>query len=165
MPEFSFLHDDAPDDGTIRINTSGGRKAARQPAPKQDLSKHWLVKLIGLGIWAVLIGGCWQWMSNLPKQTEAEFHAQDNSVIALSRAQSHIKQMLRAPRSAKWPSVLDGDNPYRGVRKMEDGTYVVHSYVDSQNGFGAMLRTWYVVRLRLTKDWDAEILSAEFVKN
>lgn len=45
---------------------------------------------------------------------------------------------LRAPGSAHFAGIADGQ-----VARFSDGRFLVTSYVDSQNGFGALLRTDY----------------------
>jgi hypothetical protein len=61
-------------------------------------------------------------------------------------AQDAVKTQLRAPSSANFPGCVFDADQYE-VRGAPDGkTFWVISYVDSQNGFGAMLRTKYVVK-------------------
>lgn len=61
----------------------------------------------------------------------------------LSMAQVFVKRQLKAPASAIWPA------PSESVVKFDaaSATWVVVSYVDSQNSFGAMLRTNYIATL------------------
>jgi len=64
-------------------------------------------------------------------------NTKDNGDVAAVCAQNKIKTMLKSPSSAKFPwglkSSLISGNKYR-----------VANYVDSQNSFGAMIRTNYV---------------------
>lgn len=61
-------------------------------------------------------------------------------------AHEAVKQQLRAPASAQFPGCVFGADQYQ-VRGTRDGkTFWVIGYVDSQNGFGAMLRSKYVVK-------------------
>ena len=56
-------------------------------------------------------------------------------------AQEFVTDKLRSPSTAKFPWVASYD-----AAKYIDGKWHVKSYVDSQNGFGAMVRTeWAVV--------------------
>lgn len=69
--------------------------------------------------------------------TEIELHVQ---------AQQFVKQGLKAPSTAKFPlepvsAGTDGN-----------GLYQVESYVDSQNSFGAMVRSEWMVNMRLVGD-------------
>jgi len=76
--------------------------------------------------------------------TEYEAHAM---------AKKFVGERLKCPASAKWPSTLQykvnakltEEQPASGTR------WVVRSFVDSQNGFGALIRTHYTVVLE-TKD-------------
>lgn len=65
----------------------------------------------------------------------------DNSTYALTACQSAVKERLRSPASAKFTDrhVTQRD-PHDGNR------YRVIGEVDSQNGFGAMLRSYWVCR-------------------
>ena len=50
-----------------------------------------------------------------------------------------VKDSLRAPSTAKFPGIFSGGRDYRF--NIETGKAVYTSYVDAQNGFGAMLRS------------------------
>lgn len=56
---------------------------------------------------------------------------------ALQKSWIFVKEKLISPHSADFPYSIDG------VYKVNDTTYNVSSYVDSQNGFGAMIRSNY----------------------
>lgn len=71
----------------------------------------------------------------------------DHSIDAVTYSTHRIKEMLVAPSSARFPSlVMDGIN--RHVSRGKNQTYKVHSWVDSQNRFGAMIRANYTATLR-----------------
>jgi hypothetical protein len=53
-------------------------------------------------------------------------------------AQTEVENRLKSPRSAKFP----WGTP---ACEVTDNTYMVHSYVDAQNGFGALIRSNWVV--------------------
>lgn len=57
-------------------------------------------------------------------------------------AQYFVTDVLVAPSTADFPTY-----EYSSSRT-EDGTWIIRSYVDSQNSFGAMLRTNWIVALR-----------------
>lgn len=60
-----------------------------------------------------------------------------------------VEQQLVSPASAKFQKCYDQQIIYKG-----DRTYYVNGYVDSQNGFGAMLRTSYSVEIQdLGEQW------------
>ena len=67
------------------------------------------------------------------------------------QAQEFVKRALKAPSTAEFP--------WEPVRAGTDGTglYQVESYVDSQNSFGAMVRSEWMVNMRLSGDrWTLE---------
>lgn len=62
----------------------------------------------------------------------------------LTRCESMVRDRLRSPASAKFPPIVDRLLSYEAVPTEGYATY--RAYVDSQNGFGAMLRTQYGCR-------------------
>ena len=81
--------------------------------------------------------------ANKPHELSAiELHVQ---------AQEFVKRALKAPSTAEFP--------WEPVSAGTDGTglYQVESYVDSQNSFGAMVRSEWMVNMRLSGDrWTLE---------
>jgi hypothetical protein len=120
--------------------------------------------LLGCLFLLVLVVGCGVFVSQVLPETAEGFERKDNRVLAVICAQSHIKEMLRAPRTAKWPGAMSGVDLRTHAVKLKDGTYAVESWVDAQNGFGALIRTRYALRLRLRHDGSSEVISAEFLK-
>jgi len=59
--------------------------------------------------------------------------------------QSFVEDRLKAPRTAKWPW---GYTDY--VTDLGGGRYRIKAYVDSQNSFGAMLRTHFTAEVEWT---------------
>lgn len=74
------------------------------------------------------------------KVEKLEINKMDTKAFTIS--QGFVEERLKAPGSADFP-YLDYTAEYKG-----DSTYVVKSYVDAQNSFGAKLRTRYMVKLR-----------------
>lgn len=58
-------------------------------------------------------------------------------------AQGVVKERLASPATATFPW-----NEYKVAE--DDKGYAVGGYVDSQNQFGAMIRTWWVVQMKRT---------------
>lgn len=56
--------------------------------------------------------------------------------------QEAIKELLKAPSTAKFPNITEW-----GFNK-EDGVITVQSYVDAQNGFGAMIRSYFQFKIK-----------------
>lgn len=63
----------------------------------------------------------------------------------ISYAQDYVKQELKSPSTAEFPGTFWGVDDY-AVTRYKD-TITVRSYVDSQNGFGATVRSNFIVQL------------------
>lgn len=64
-----------------------------------------------------------------------------NRDIVLFASETAIKPLLRSPGSAKFPTSSTGDGVI--VHRFGECRFLVSSYVDSQNAFGALLRNTY----------------------
>lgn len=60
-------------------------------------------------------------------------------LLAYNYAEDFVKQQLKSPSTAKFPGIWDGKRDH--ITKLGNREYKINSYVDSQNGFGAMLRS------------------------
>lgn len=61
-------------------------------------------------------------------------------IVAKTISREIVKRMLKSPASAEFGDYTCNENT--------DGSFKITSYVDSQNGFGAMLRANYTVTLK-----------------
>ena len=69
--------------------------------------------------------------------------------------QSFVEKRLKSPQSADFPF-----GGYRHVTELGAGRYKVDSYVDSQNSFGANIRTHFEgVIKRIDGGWELEYLN------
>lgn len=98
----------------------------------------------------LLIRGCGGSDDN--KQGQSEKAAPDSEEM---KRYSHIiseyfvKQKLKSPSTADFP-MFDYTSDYSQL----DGTYLVTSYVDAQNSFGAIIRQYYSIKLKFNGgDW------------
>lgn len=80
-----------------------------------------------------------------PAQAKADQDRRD-SMDACIAAHKAVKGELKSPASAKFPNCVFDADKYE-VRRSPDGllTFVL-GHVDSQNSFGAMVRSQYVVK-------------------
>lgn len=87
---------------------------------------------------------------------KVDWRSRDNSAIALGRVQKQVQQYLKSPGSAKFPGWAEAT---AHVARMPNHQYLVRSWVDSQNDFGAMLRTHYSALATQTDEyaWKIEI--------
>ena len=88
--------------------------------------------------------------SNEDRQQGFEQQTTENEtnqkITALTAAQECVKERLKSPSSADFPWGTDC------VSKVSENTYIINSYVDSQNSFGAMLRTNFSCQVTLNSD-------------
>lgn len=84
------------------------------------------------------------------RETEAERDARNctNTVHAYSAAQDIMRQNLRAPSTAEFPWITASGV---SVVRVSECNFMVTGYVDAQNGFGAMIRTRYAMRLNYNR--------------
>ena len=76
---------------------------------------------------------------------------------ALTYARELVKVKLKSPRSAKFSGLGSTD-----IKLYKNCEYVVAGYVDSQNGFGAMIRSNYNVHLKRTKNgWNIKNIKVQ----
>ena len=68
--------------------------------------------------------------------------------MACIMAENYVTPNLKSPGSAEFQGCQKQKYGGATVIYDGDGLYFVHGYVDSQNSFGAMLRTTYFVELK-----------------
>lgn len=87
------------------------------------------------------------WASRMAGEQAARKRDNENQELIISacvRAERAVKERLKAPATATFPDCFRQE-----VRATPDrGTVYVKGYVDSQNSFGAMLRSTFVVKLQ-----------------
>ncbi len=75
-----------------------------------------------------------------------------------------VKESLKSPSTADFGSVLgDFQNPKQVCETQGEKTWRCRGWVDSQNGFGAMIRTRFVAVVKHVggDNWKLEHLTAE----
>lgn len=94
--------------------------------------------------------GCFKWgliiilaiivLFVIEVSTQDKSKGKDNAglVEAYRASENYMERQLKSPKTADFPGVLTYKNH---VKKMENGQWIINSYVDSQNGFGAIVRT------------------------
>lgn len=68
---------------------------------------------------------------------------QPDGISAFVMSQKFVKQKLTSPGSAKFPLSQEAK-----IKNLDANTWLVTAHVDSQNGFGAMIRTRYQAKLK-----------------
>ena len=73
----------------------------------------------------------------------------DGKFSAWVMAKNFVKERLKSPSTADFGGVFsDYQDPVSVVTDLGGGKYVVRAWVDSQNGFGATIRTRFICELQ-----------------
>lgn len=102
---------------------------------KQIWNSGWMITIyciLGIGIIICLI--------SLSKNRDTNTINEDLCKIP----QSIVLESLKSPYSAVFQDCKDAT-----ITQINNYTYEINSYVDSENGFGAMLRTYYSITINL----------------
>jgi hypothetical protein len=105
---------------------------------KQKFGKHIVSAFLLLVFLIIAIGSS---DSKKPPDPNA-WKSEDNRIAAYIMMERFVEQRLKCPGTAKFPGVWDGMQNH--VTPIGNQTYKIVSYVDSQNLFGAYLRTNFV---------------------
>ncbi|MDR0387252.1 MAG: hypothetical protein LBH57_04375 [Treponema sp.] len=111
--------------------------------------------LLGFGVY---MGFFW----NAPVQKDAPdaWKAKDNTTMAYTMMQEFVKERLTSPSSAKFEWITEP-----GCKIIKDGfDYAVSSWVNSQNGFGAVVRTRFSGVIRQIDKDNWELQSLDFLE-
>lgn len=106
-----------------------------------------------LGVIVVLVGLGWLFGNSGGTGSTST----DHTAAAIVHCQNFVRDRLRAPATADFP-FLD-----RQVTPAGNDTYVVASYVDAQNAFGAMIRNDFRCTVRYRGGDEAASSSWELV--
>jgi hypothetical protein len=139
---------------------SGAQKCPHcQSDLRSWVSRHWIIS--GFTCFIVLI----IFMVNMQdSDRQAKIDAEEirTGTVGLSKLNSlkesnarHYASNLIKALPLKSPSTADYQPPYSAT-KTATNTYEVSSYVDSQNGFGAMIRSYWTVNLKYIGEDQAE---------
>lgn len=124
--------------------------AAPEPV---DTGPAAFVGLLLIGIVVVFV----LWVFTKPDAGSAEPNTRLDARYACTMSEEFVLRQLRSPATADFPGYGSGCTAI----VIAPGRYEVNSYVDSENGFGAMLRSHYSVVMVGTFDsptWLAEDL-------
>lgn len=86
----------------------------------------------------------------------------DDAIGAFDVCKQFVEQRLTSPGSAEYPDYFD-DDPEVVVWQLANGDYRVYSQVDSENGFGASLRSHFVCTVDYTGGGNYQLASLELV--
>jgi len=127
---------DPPKDESGVAGTTGNQGEKKKPSAAVQL----IGLFIGMGIMIALLSG-----GEEPVANASDCWGNDKS-DSIFYAEEAVKKRLRSPGTAKFPWRAPDIAPIDGQKC----AWRVTGYVDSQNGFGAMVRTSYTVEVTFT---------------
>lgn len=68
-----------------------------------------------------------------------------SNIEVYSSVKEYVKKNLKSPKTAEFPRAIESQNH---VKKVDKNTFTVKSWVDSQNSFGALIRTKFICNVR-----------------
>ncbi len=95
----------------------------------------------------------------VPKST---WKNQDNSLMAYIMMEGFVKKRLKSPSSADFPGIFDGKAGH--IKRLGGYKYLIASWVDSQNAFGAMIRTQFIGEIEQVSEDDWQLIALQFVQ-
>lgn len=124
----------------------------------QDYAKESMRKVGGMFVLAgaVLLVGCVTWFYAIRQPAPNEC---GDRIMAYVMSQKAVKTRLRSPGSAKFPSLSEASS-----ERIGECVFQVTGFVDSQNGFGATIRTHYSTEMHHQQEgntWSARRLVLE----
>ncbi len=72
-----------------------------------------------------------------------------NKQLAYNYAMKYVKQKLKAPSSAEFPSLFDRQEH---ITELSSTEYQINSWVESQNSFGVMIKTNFSCRIKIADE-------------
>lgn len=128
------------DDGTPRSPAGG-----QQEKQSADETRAFLIHCGKLALGALALGVFFFLLSQGSGTSKSASSPAPEAPRALDEidtivyCQIVVKQRLKAPKTAEFPG-----SSYDAVQKSGRGRFLYRSYVDSENSFGAMLRTRFI---------------------
>lgn len=130
---------------------------------KTPLSKQWwpwLTALLVLVMLALLLPDTNRRASTRDRQVRQtkSWKQADNSIRAYIMVEDWVRERLKSPSTADFPGAFDGRADH--IRRLPNQRYGIASWVDSQNAFGATIRTHFAALVQqISKDdWILEDL-------
>lgn len=112
---------------------------------------------------AALVGGDDEATTSAPVDRQAEICAESGQQDAYYTSRGLVRQKLKAPSTAEFPNYYTEDGSIT-VQYLGGCKFTIAAWVDSQNSFGAMIRTPYLVEVEYrpeTEDWYGTTLLIE----
>jgi len=109
---------------------------------KNKKTRNMILAALGFVVFILVI-------TNINKNKEVENKSSSDDAYYIS--QQFVEDRLKSPASAEFPRF---SNSRVSVSYAGNDTYKVSAYVDAQNSFGALIRTYYDCEVRYNKSSD-----------
>lgn len=140
----------------IRCKHCAGDVSPRKPAVRPWVTLLGLAFFVGLpavGLCTYVVEAATTTSKAPPEKSFTE-KAEDERTMAWVMAKEFVTRGLKSPGTANFGEVFKGtyQSPSDHVRSLGPGRYEAQGWVDSQNGFGALVRTKFRVTMRRDGD-------------
>lgn len=106
--------------------------------------KKLVVVITAIVFVALLISSTERGTNNKGNAVSTNEHPKDTDLgsWAYTQAKEHVREQLKCPSAAKFPFFASNLSQFKGQ------IYLMTSYVDSDNSFGATVRTHFIIKLQ-----------------
>lgn len=118
----------------------------RAHTPKKSSWAVYIVVPVVVGLFGLLVYNIPR--DDQPPSARPAYESNTNKILAYHQAERYVKKHLKSPSTAAFPKVSEFINHITGT----DEQYKIVSWVDSQNGFGAMIRTKWSCVVKINGD-------------
>jgi len=150
--QFSESADACPHCG---YKISAETKEIIKKADKSSSKIVW-ISLLVIVVITIMIRQC-----NKETTPEKPWYEEDNSLMAYIMTEDWVKQKLKSPSTADF---ADGAIKSEHVTNLGNQKYRIVSWVDSQNSFGATIRTHFVAEVENHEKDMWRLISLEFTE-
>ena len=112
---------------------------------KPDKAKSVIGGIIAVIVLAIIIGISFSCCGGCDDNSNSTKETGHTNIEAWTAAQLEVERNLKSPSTAKFPWSSEGY-----VTKIDNNTFDIQSYVDSENSFGAMIRTNFSCTVKFT---------------
>lgn len=123
--------------------------------------RYWLIIIFSFFIVMFLVGKCSNALGlggSYEPVSEHDKRLRKQKGLAPLNAQLLVKGKLKSPSSAEFPPTSEAE-----VQVTKDTTFLVSSYVDSENGFGAMIRKQWVAEIKYLDGDKVQLINVAFL--
>jgi hypothetical protein len=128
---------------------------------KLKLYKHFISSIAFLIFLFLAIGSVDDDSSSSKSKDPNAWKEGNDKIMAYIMMQDFVKRRLKSPRTAKFAGASEkmSHTTYLGNQK-----YKIHSYVDAQNTFGALIRTQFIGEIEQVSEKEWQLISLKLLE-